>query len=287
MKPEHAAFTLVELLATMTVAALLALLLSQLLRSQQTAVQGASEREALAVHERALWDDLLTTLGQARLFPHQASPATPAWVIAPAANLLPDAPGLLSGHAIFLQSPGRDANGILRLQNHGFYVAYSDDRAWRPGFIQRSHHAFRLLHWRGGDESLRQLATTSTDPAWFAPGAAERVTPVAEHVLALFFSPLETSPSLENENSAGTPSTALVEIAICLASPMDWAKLTDARRTSLAKRVQQLTVDAVHAPSGPEKEALRQTCAEAGVRIVWLRRTVSLPARLPRRAFDD
>lgn len=255
MKPRRAAFTLVELLASMAIAAMIGLLLHQFVSAQQLALQGALKQEGLSSNRRRIVHTLRAALDQA--LPPLTGPsvenAAGPLVIAPASTLLrgPEAESS-SGHAVFFQAPSRDSDGLWRRHSHGFAVVYGDDSAWRPGFLRRANQAFRLLYWRDGGESLRALENDPTSNAWVTATTTRQPIAAADQVLGLWF---EQVPN-------GWRVLTLV------AHEPDWRRLAPQARDQLAKSLRTLA-ECSHDSAEVESVVRRisERCHAAKVRV--------------------
>lgn len=174
------AFTLVEMLVSMSVTAVLLTVLVQMLGATQqtwllTKSQAESYREA-----RSAFESMARQLSQATLnnYWDYNDPNNPTFyqrqselhfVSGPASDLLGPAVPAASGHAIFFQAPtgidslaaGSPGTGLDQTMNAlGYYTTYSTDLPQRPGFMKEASplhpekKRFRLMEFRLPTEEL-------------------------------------------------------------------------------------------------------------------------------------
>ncbi|WP_395715591.1 Verru_Chthon cassette protein C [Prosthecobacter sp.] len=167
---ESAAFTLLELLVSMTITALLMVLLAQMLRSTQRVWSNARSSTAAFRETRTAFESMTRQLAMASLnsywdYDNAADPelyqrqSELHFVCGPAHDLLgTERP--VCGHAVFFQAPlgiTHDMPGSPgaslddRLNAFGYYITYDSDTSARPTFLGGQHAAhtprkcFRLM----------------------------------------------------------------------------------------------------------------------------------------------
>ncbi len=174
-----AGFSLLELLAALSITLIVALMAGALLNSQQAALRQARERAGLLDQQRIAATYLSRWLDRAVAPPQvvDASLLPPPW-----------AADAVSPVLVFQAVTPDSGGGLPRTRAHGFWIAYSGDEPWRPGFIKATGSCFRLMHRMDGDAPA-PCAIEAGDPApWLTrhlQDAAAPVVPAAEHVLAL------------------------------------------------------------------------------------------------------
>lgn len=217
------AFTLVELLVSMAVLALILLVTMSIVNStqkisRQTTGQLSSFREA-----QAAFDSLTQKVGQATLNANfdydppfnEGDPedyvreADLHFVSGAASDLVPASLDR-RGHAIFFQAPlgftDRPLGVGVQLTNLlnavGFFVTYGDDSGWRPDFldsISSPSKRYRLMQVVQSSERLAVYAkemTAANRFDWFQEplGATPALArPIAENVIAAVILPKEST----------------------------------------------------------------------------------------------
>jgi uncharacterized protein (TIGR02599 family) len=184
------AFTLVELLVSVAVIAVLMLVLTQVLTGTQRAWGQAKARTEEFREARAVFEAISARLSQATLNSYWGykidASGNPTvylrqselhYVSGPSSILLgSQQPG--SGHAVFFQAPlgenlqaanspaGSGPEGLDSLLNGwGWYVSYGTDLPQRPGFLAASlvnpeRKRFRLMEFRQATEKLSLFKAT-------------------------------------------------------------------------------------------------------------------------------
>ena len=228
----RAGFTLVEMLIAMTVLALILLLSTEFINQITKSWTQSSGRIEQFREARMAFETITQNLRQATLnvyttYQYNAgpTPTVPAdksevpqkyirhselqFITGQSTKLLDDssAAGLVT-HAVFFQAPlgvsHRDSYaGLNRLLcGRGYFIAYSDDEAYRPPHVKQTRKRFRLWEFRPPSES-NEVYTTGTK-AWYARAADEIIKaaetgdrpshsrPVAENIIALIISPQVT-----------------------------------------------------------------------------------------------
>lgn len=197
------AFTLVELLVSVAVIAVLMLVLTQVLSGTQKAWGHAKARTEEFREARAVFEAIAARLSQATLnsylgYKMDATSGQPLlyqrqselhFVCGPSATLL-GAQQPCSGHAVFFQAPLGESlqsstsgtvspEGLENLLNGwGWYVTYGTDLPRRPGFLEASavnpeRKRFRLMEFRQATEKLSLFRSiTPKAPASSTPAPA-------------------------------------------------------------------------------------------------------------------
>lgn len=196
----RAAFTLVELLVSVAVIAVLMLVLAEVLTGTQRAWGQAKARTEEFREARAVFEAIAARLSQATLNSYWGykldANGNPVlylrqselhYVSGPSSTLLGSQhPG--SGHAVFFQAPlgetlqpgatgtaGPAPEGLDNLLNGwGWYVAYGSDVPTRPGFLAPSpvnpeRKRFRLMEFRQPTERLSLFKATGLSGAMPVP----------------------------------------------------------------------------------------------------------------------
>ena len=192
------AFTLVELLVSMTVLTVLLLIVTNVISETQKAWSQASSRTTQFREARAAFDLITRNLSQATLNTYwdyyRSNPgdaATPpsryerkselSFICGQAVNLLARGGGgaICSTHAIFFQAPlgvsqeGANAGLNNMLCGRGYFITYASDAPYLPGFLPPSYakQRFRLMEYSPPAERNRiyvENSRPSDNPtAWF------------------------------------------------------------------------------------------------------------------------
>jgi uncharacterized protein (TIGR02599 family) len=217
------AFSLVELLVSMAVLAIILLVTMSIVNStqkisRQTTGQLSSFREA-----QAAFDSMTQKIGQATLNanfdydppiysgdPEDYVRESDLHFVCGAALDLVPASLDRRGHAIFFQAPlgftdkplGSGVQLTNLLNAVGFFIAYGDDSAWRPDFldsISNLSKRYRLMQMVQSSEKLAVYAQKMTaanrfdwfqEPLTATPALAR---PIAENVIAAVIFPKEST----------------------------------------------------------------------------------------------
>lgn len=210
-------FTIVELLVSFAVMALLMVLLAAMVGATSSTWRGTRGKVEQFQQAREAFEAVVARLSEATLNTYYDYEDA-AGMLKTAANsrtFEPDryarqselrflsGPGLAgSGHAVFFQAPGGESSDGAGLENllntFGFFVELGDDKRFLPPVLDASHARvrFRLLQYTEPAESLAIYRVTAADPqgqsrAWYQEGLADRgnVVVVAENVVALVLLP--------------------------------------------------------------------------------------------------
>ena len=228
-RPDARAFTLLELLAAMTVMLILFGLLSAILSNTKRALgqaQGTGEATRAA---QTGFDTLRRTLAQATLNSYWGydNPGNPANYlrlselnfVSGAGAELTELTGVRT-HAVFFQAPlgfadpgalisgsTGNANSLLTALNAtGYFVRFGDDPTQRPtvlGTTSTPRYRFRLMQFLEPTTSLSVYKTTDIDPPatrlkWFRDGliADKYLSVLAENIVALILLPKPAGQNL-------------------------------------------------------------------------------------------
>ena len=222
MKRRRQGWTLIEVLVSTSILAVLVVVMAEGLNTtQRSLLASRSAAERLQVTESAT-RMLSQQLSQATLqtrasYDTALNRVVPAsdlhFVCGPAAELMSGVPGVC-GDAVFFQRPGNEGSLQRALYACGFFVQYGGDDAWRPsGFTTvPAQKRFRLLQFHqpagsltlfqpssvmGEPSRLSQLTSRSDLYQWFDQPINDTarfkscVSVVAENVLAMI---VQTSP---------------------------------------------------------------------------------------------
>lgn len=221
-------FTLVELLVSMSVLAIIMMVsVNVIFQTQQAWTHGSARIEQFR-EARVAFEAITQSLSQAvlntyntyqyasgELTPINAQDAPRTYVRQSelqyangyAETLLPGASGVGAGHAVFFQAPlgvvERDGyEGMRELMcGRGYFVMYGNDDGWRPSHVDERRNRFRLMEYRPTAESNSVYDPTGASGQWFANAASSLVTstetvtsrgftrPAAENIVALIISP--------------------------------------------------------------------------------------------------
>lgn len=226
-------FTLVEILVSMGVLSILLLISAQVIGQVQTTWTSSTARTTQFREARTAFDILTRNLSQATLNTYidyntnylqdAAAVATAApdsyqrnsdlrFVCGPSASLIGGSNTLMPGHAIFFQAPlgvvhAPEFAGLDRLLcGRGYFVQFSSDESFRPGFLPPGHlrYRYRLMEFSPPAER-NEIYSSPTASGWFAAAgdavsesetAIERslTRPVADNILTLIISPQLEKP---------------------------------------------------------------------------------------------
>jgi uncharacterized protein (TIGR02599 family) len=219
------AFSLIELIVSMTVLAVLMLIISSVVGTVQRSWRSTNAKVSQFREARRAFDVLKRNLTQATLNTYLRyrysgtgdpySPfgaggvmnetATPTgyepfselqFICGPTADLITGG-GIYAGHATFFQAilgfSSEFPNLPTSLNARGYFVEFGDDTDFRPDFLTgrvRPKFRYRLMEYAPTTEENLIYDSTSRNVQgdWFARAAAQS-RPVAENVIALFISP--------------------------------------------------------------------------------------------------
>ena len=219
------AFTLLELMVSMTVLALIMLLVFQMLDTTQKTFQGSRARASTFKEARVAFEGITRRIGQAMLntyfdykYPNNNPLSTPTgyerksdlhFISGQAKTLLTG--GKYSTHCVFFQAPLgfslRPENQSLGslLNSWGYFIERGDDRDQIPQFLSSynysdaSRERYRLMEFRPPTENMQVYGgnlrnSYSTD--WFktqinlqSAGGVPFSRPLAENIIALVIEP--------------------------------------------------------------------------------------------------
>jgi uncharacterized protein (TIGR02599 family) len=220
---ERRAFTLVELLVSMTIFVILMALLFSVFDQSQKVWLSSRARISAFREARIAFESLTSTLSRASLNPYwdYDDPNNPRTYVRKSELRFTSGPGLLGGentpcHSVFFQAPlgmTSDPNyrGLETIFNScGYYLEYADDSSLRPEFLDgviENRSRFRLMQWLEPGGKWALFDKTSGNPGysgqdWFqSPVNAKADRHVlAENVIALVILPKRS----EVEDAAGT-----------------------------------------------------------------------------------
>ncbi len=229
IRPSARAFTLLELLAAVTVMLILFGLLAAILHNTTRALgqaQGSGEATRAA---QTGFDTLRRSLAQATLNSYWGydNPGNPANYlrlselnfVSGAGAELTALPGVRT-HAVFFQAPlgfadpgalisgsAGNANSLLTALNAtGYFVSFGDDPTKRPNILgpaSTSRYRFRLMQFLEPTTELSVYKTTDIDPPatrlkWFRDGliADRYLSVLAENIVALILLPKPAGQNL-------------------------------------------------------------------------------------------
>jgi uncharacterized protein (TIGR02599 family) len=222
MKKRQQGWTLVEVLVSTSILALLVIVMAEALNTTQRswlASRTAADRQQTVDSATSM---VSRQLRQATLQPRASydsslnklvTTSDLHFVSGPAAELMTGVPGVC-GDAVFFQHPAADGSLQRALQACGFFVQYGGDEAWRPPFLSAvpERRRFRLLQFHQPASSLTlfqsasvigepsrfsQLTSRSDLYSWFVQPISDAVSfkssvsVVAENVVAMI---VQTSP---------------------------------------------------------------------------------------------
>jgi uncharacterized protein (TIGR02599 family) len=219
------AFTLIELMVSMSVLAMLMVIISSVIGTVQRSWRSTNAKVSQFREARKAYDVLKRNLTQATLNTYLRyrytgtgdpySPfgtggamnesATPSgyepfselqFVCGPTSSLMSGGSSYF-GHAVFFQAilgfSSEFPNLPTSLNARGYFVEFGDDSDFRPAFLAgkvEPKHRYRLMEYAPTTEENLIYDVTSRDKQgdWF-DAAAAKSRPVAENVIALFLSP--------------------------------------------------------------------------------------------------
>ena len=227
---DRSGFTLLEVMLSVAVLAILMVLVTTVISSAQRAWSRTSGTISQFREARKAFDTIKRYLGQASLNTYMRysypggsySPFSSAgaesknvaptsyspyselqFICGPTTTVIPAADGKsMTGHAVFFQAPigwsPEHANMPTLLNGRGYYVKFSDDLAIRPDFLAKRLppiYRYRLMEYAPSAEMNRvyDQTTAGTQSDWFTDYATSS-RPLASNVLALFFSPRRPTP---------------------------------------------------------------------------------------------
>ncbi len=225
MKRRQQGWTLVEVLVSISILAMLVVVMAEALNTTQRSwlsSQSAVDRQqtldsATRMLSQALKQATLQSRAGYDTTLNQLVPASDLhFVCGPAGELLMGVAGAC-GDAVFFQRPVAEGGLQRALQACGFFVQYGGDEAWRPTFLTAVpvRRRFRLLQFHQPASSLTLFQPTSVmgEPSrlsqftnradlygWFAQPIGDStlfkssVSIVAENVVAMI---VQTSPSAQ------------------------------------------------------------------------------------------
>lgn len=205
-----AGFTLVELLVTCAILAVMLVMMMKIIGSTGEMWKSTNEKIEIFKGARLAFRNMTQLIGQATVNTYwdYDNPSVPTryirkselhFVVDNAATILPSSgSGSLHGQAIVFQAPANQTSpvssydGLKGLLNAcGFFVEYGSDAAWLPTHIAASQakERYRLMQWMQNTESLGVYATSNGD--WIQPAVGTNAFPVADNVIALVLWPKE------------------------------------------------------------------------------------------------
>jgi uncharacterized protein (TIGR02599 family) len=205
-----AAFTLVEIMVSLSVLTILLLVSAQVIGQVQSTWSASNARTSQFKEARTAFDILTRNISQATLNTYidydnnylsvaggtGAAAAAPSSYVrksdlhfrcGPAATLVPGGGGasFTPGHAVFFQAPLGVSNdpslvGLDRLLcARGYFIQFSSDEAWVPAFITGGalRYRYRLMEYSPPTEmnsiyAATQAANGNIAPTWFATAGA-------------------------------------------------------------------------------------------------------------------
>lgn len=223
------AFTLVELLVSMAVLAIIMMVsVNVIFQTQKTWTQGSARIEQFR-EARVAFEAITQSLGQAVLntyntYRYKSGGLVPEnnqdtpeqyvrhselqFVCGQAKTLLTSgAASLAPGHAVFFQAPlgvveREEYEGLRELLcGRGYFVMYGNDDGWRPRHILQQRTRYRLMEYRPTAEANGVYDASVGPDNWFRSAASNLVNssetttsrgftrPAAENIVALIISP--------------------------------------------------------------------------------------------------
>lgn len=199
------AFTLVELLVSMTVLTILLLIVTNVISETQKAWSQASSRTTQFREARAAFDLITRNLSQATLntyWDYHRDSTTDltvppsryerkselAFICGPASTVLPTSGGTVPTHAIFFQAPlgvtqdGANAGLSNLLCGRGYFVVYGNDAPFLPAFLSATSakNGYRLMEYSPPAERnkvyLPSYRPMERSTAWFDSDALSQIT---------------------------------------------------------------------------------------------------------------
>jgi len=237
------AFTLVEVLVSVTVLALMMAIVAELMTSTQDTITRANAHVREFQEARRVLDSMSNALSQATMdavWAYRYSPTDTTaitgydrvsdhhFISGPASDLLPDDVTPETGQAVFFQAPLGNAGEASRRRLHdlvnccGYYVAYGSDLVDRPGFLKTGAPAranperkrFRLMQYLQRAEAsilyadatlfgLNRLTEQAEALQWYRNDLAASSEVLADNILALVLTPFALT-----RNTDGTTTEA-------------------------------------------------------------------------------
>lgn len=218
--PRNSAFTLVELLVSMAILAVLLLLLSQLLDQVQRSWNYSEGRVSQFREARLAFDLITKNLSQATLNTYwdleynRDSNTVDRYVrqselhflVIEGGDLGTTKDGKVFGHALFFQAPLGYSNqyrGLSNLLNaRGYYLIYGGDERFKPGFVNADPAMrYRLMEYRppaeenqiyiDGDDD-RRAGRKADYKSWYRHELDRFSHPLAENIIAFVVAPRDT-----------------------------------------------------------------------------------------------
>ena len=207
-----AAFTLVELLVSMAVFAVILALLFAVISQTSSTWRSARNQIGSFQSSRFAFDLITRSLSQATLNVHgdYDNPTTPkAYIRKSDLHFLIEGPqgnDFGQGNSVFFQAKlgkaGAAYNGMDSLLNAlGYYVTYGKDPNLPPFLSALDRNRFRLMQYLEPSENLSVYATT--DGSWFKKDLTANSTVIAENVIFLLFWPRLSSQDESSSDSTG------------------------------------------------------------------------------------
>ncbi len=304
MKHHRAGWTLLEMLVSLAVLALLLTLVTQSLGITQQA--WLSTRTSAEMNRAA--DDVRSALDQVRHATLQPRPnydeGLDQWVTesdlhfvcGPAQELIPGVPGAC-GDALFFQHPVHSGGLASVLTAGGFFIQYCGDGPWRPGLMLQRGSAvskrFRLMQFHQPAErmslfqapALSTLSTRLDLYGWFtqplirATRPQEHASVVADNVVALMIQAEGAAGCYDTRRhqwEGATPAAGAsrhklpirLEATVLLTDEAGWSRFsaqeTDSLAEDLLKMMNMPRTEAV--PDGERLAALRARVEAGGLK---------------------
>jgi len=207
------AFTLLELLVSFVVLAILVILIASMIDATSRATRRPTEQAQTFQEARTAFELLTRRLSQATLNTYwdYDNPNAPTryqrqselhFVIGNTSTLLDTPPLETPTYAVFFQAPlGKSSSPSLRtlsglLNNCGFFIRFASNSGGTPGFFQSAFspaekYRYRLYEWVQPSESLG-IYNSNNGTAWFTEPIEDNPTsaqPIAKNIVALIFHP--------------------------------------------------------------------------------------------------
>jgi uncharacterized protein (TIGR02599 family) len=238
------AFTLIEVLVSIAVLALMLTILADLMTRTQDTVTKASAHATEFQEARRALDGINNILSQATMdavwaYRHSATDASSItgydrtsdhhFILGPASDLLKG--GSEAGQAVFFQAPLGKAKSLTKGRLHdlvnccGFYIQYGSDLTERPAFMKTEQATvlnperkrFRLMRYtQPSDDSilygdatrlgLNRLTSRSQALRWYQEDLASDSQPLADNILALVLAPYATHTNGASTTLAPDPA---------------------------------------------------------------------------------
>lgn len=240
--PHARAFTLVELLLSTTVLAILMLVTMTALESMQNSWRQTKSKVNQFREARIAFETITRNLSQATLntywdyyYTATKSNIPPAGTSAPPAGyvrqseldfrVLPakEVAGSAAtsaeypGHSLFFQAPlglSQDYRGLPDLLNaRGYYVRFASNESRRPGFLPGRvvpvRHRWQLMEYRPpaeqttSDGTPRAGNSVYTNATWYSQNLATSSRPIADNILLLLISPQVPQETIPQAQAPG------------------------------------------------------------------------------------